>query len=88
MNRSDRFGSLSVRYRHTPSDQIRTETEMLCCQMPHQRLVKTMQTMEATGTANTKKSHARKGTSAMRKALNSAAAITKTSVTDSSRMNM
>ena len=24
MNRSDRFGSLSVRYRHTPSDQIRT----------------------------------------------------------------
>ena len=67
-----------------PADQIRAVMERVCIRMPHQREVKTMQTMLDTGTAYRKNSHDGNGTAAMVKAVNKIAAMTNTSATERS----
>ena len=55
---SDTFSSSNDRYRLSPSVQMSAETDTPCHRMPHQRLVKTMQMIEHTGSAYTKNIHA------------------------------
>ena len=48
---SDTFSSSKERYRLRPKVQISADTDTPCHKMPHQRLVKTMQMIEQTGSA-------------------------------------
>ena len=59
-----------------------TVIDAACCQMPHHRLVNTIDTIDATGTAYTKNIHAGNGTSAMVNAVNKIVASTNTIATD------